>query len=79
MISKLGLFLLRHFIHILLHIPLVDAVGLRQGLLKDLDELVELLVGVLGHQAHPQAGLPDLHHWILNPIHMNTCITSNLP
>ena len=79
MISKLGLLLLRHFIHILLHVPLVDAVGLRQGLLEDLDELVELLVGVLGHQAHPQAGLSDLHHWILNPIHMDTCITSNIP
>ncbi len=53
MISKLRLLLLRHFIHILLHVPLVDAVRLRQGLLKDLDEFVQLLIAVLRHQTHP--------------------------
>lgn len=53
MISKLGLLLLSHFIHILLHVPLVDAVRFRQGLLEDLYEFVELLVSVLRHQADP--------------------------
>lgn len=53
MISKLGLLLLSHFIHILLHVPLVDAVRFRQGLLEDLYEFVELLVSMLRHQADP--------------------------
>lgn len=70
--SKFGLLLLRHLIHILLHVSLIDAVGLRQRLFEHFHEFVELLVGVLGHQAYPQTSLPDLDHWVLYSIYMNT-------